>query len=133
MTVAVLAGILTSAMYHRVATLLLSTAVILAGVVAGPCTSTAACAFAPTRDCCNARGAGISTPRCCDGQQQARSTPPATAERQTHQTLTAPAMQVATVAVAPAGPAQPATPQRIDAAAPPPGGTLIGQYTSLLL
>ena len=123
-------------MRRRLATLLLSTVMILGGVVAGPCIGSASCALAQGQliNCCKSPGAGISTPRCCNGRPQlARNATPATAARQVHGGLAAPAMPVASVAVEPADPTQLFAPQRVDAATAPPGGTLVAQHTSLLL
>jgi hypothetical protein len=123
-------------MRRRLATLLLSAAMILASVLAGPCMSSASCPLAQGQqiDCCKGPGAGISAPRCCDGRHQVgRTAPPATAERQVHSGLAAPAMPVAPVAVEPTDPSQLFAPQRVDAATAPPGGTLVAQHTSLLL
>lgn len=123
-------------MPRRLAVSLLCTAIVLAGVVAGPCGSNAACALASARqmDCCKGPPIGISAPRCCAGAQQiSGTTAPATAERPAHGRLIAAAMQVAAPAAAINAAARLHAAPRTAARAAPPGGTLVAQHTSLLL
>ena len=123
-------------MPRRLAVSLLCAAFILAGVLAGPCPGTGACAVASAQqmDCCKRPPIGISTPRCCAGGQEiGGSTSPATPERPSHSRLIAPSMHLAPAVVAVLAPAPIVIPQRIDPGAAPPGGTLVAQHTSLLL
>jgi hypothetical protein len=122
-------------MTRRLAALLLTIAMTLAGVLATPCVSRAACAMAQARpmDCCAGKP-GISAPSCCDGKSRlARDAIPATLERSAPtaaQTLDTPLpAPLAPVIVNAHSDALP----RIDSRAAPPGGTLIAQHTSLLL
>jgi hypothetical protein len=121
-------------MTRRLATALLAAAMLVAGVVVGPCTGNAACAMARLQqmDCCKSPPAGINAPRCCpDVSQVGRNASPATTDRPTHRALQAPAMQLVPVAAATVPPVV-VRALRIDPAAPP-GGSLIAQHTSLLL
>lgn len=128
--------ILDGVMPRRLALSLLCTAFLLAGVLAGPCTSNAACAIARAQqqDCCNQPPVGISAPRCCAGAQQiSGNTAPATPERPAHSRLIVLSMQLAPSLVSVIEPAALVTLQRTDPGAAPPGGTLFAQHTSLLL
>lgn len=128
--------ILYRVMPRRLAVSLLCTAFLLAGVLAGPCTSNAACAIARAQqmDCCKGPPVGISAPRCCTGAPQiSGNNAPATPERPAHSRLIVPSMQLAPAIVAVIEPAPIIALQRIDPGAAPPGGTLIAQHTSLLL
>ena len=123
------------AMNRRLAALLLAAAIVLAGVVAGPCAG-GACALAQARqmDCCKDAGAGISAPRCCDGHRQlSRPATPATVERVLAASAAVPICD-APVVLASSGSAQPSLLlRRIPPGSAPPGGSLIAQHTSLLL
>jgi hypothetical protein len=121
-------------MVHRLAAVLLSAAVILAGVALSPCTSRASCALAAAArmDCCTAKN-GISAPRCCSGHQQVRTATPATPERSAHDLRAASASHVVSAVRALAAAARTNPLRRIEPAAAPPGGTLVAQHTSLLL
>jgi hypothetical protein len=122
-------------MTRRLARALLAAALIIAGVVVGPCTGNASCPMFRLQqmDCCKAPPAGISAPRCCDdAPQMGRNVAPATADRPAHRALHAPAMPLVTLA-APSAPTETLRSLRVDPAAAPPGGTLIAQHTSLLL
>jgi hypothetical protein len=122
-------------MTRRLAVLLLSTAVMLTGVVAAPCASHAACAMAQAgpMDCCAGK-TGISAPSCCDGKAQlSRKATPATAERSAQMTLDLPGTLLPTLTPVVVAATRIDAPPRADARAAPPGGTLIAQHTSLLL
>jgi len=122
-------------MIRRFASLLLSTALALATVVAGPCAARASCAMAQVRhmDCCAAKN-GIGVPRCCEGRSQlSRSAAPAAAERSIQSPVQSTSPLVQSVAAVAPETNRVDTPQRVDSRAAPPGGPLIAQRTSLLL
>jgi hypothetical protein len=122
-------------MIRRLAALLLSVVMLLAGVVAAPCTSHATCAMAQARpmDCCAGKN-GISAPGCCEGKSQlSRSAAPATVEGSAQTASTPPGTLLPALAAVVIVPTAINLPARIDARAAPPGGTLIAQHTSLLL
>ena len=122
-------------MTRRLAALLLSAAMMLAGVVAAPCASHAACAMAQARpmDCCAGK-IGISAPGCCDGKSRvSRNATPATADRSAQTTLQSPSTLVPSLTQVVVVTARIDAPARTDARAAPPGGTLIAQHTSLLV
>ena len=121
-------------MCRRLATLLLSAALIFAATVAAPCVGRASCAMtsARQRDCCTAPQ-GISAPRCCGGEQRVqRAAPPATTGRQAPPVPLATALYLAAIPPLTAG-AQPRLGRLDTGGADPPGGTLLAQHTSLLL
>ena len=122
-------------MLHRLAAMVFTVAIALAGVTLAPCGSGTMCpSFAAQQmDCCKGPPAGISAARCCNGSQQVRHAPPATSERSLQRTLAAPALQAVTVDAPRLAPPQIVSAARIDPTAAPPGGTLIDQHTSLLL
>jgi hypothetical protein len=121
-------------MTRRLPVLLLSAAMALAGGIAGPCMSAAACAMQARMDCCSTSGPGITAPRCCNGIRQVnRAATPATAERPLTGSPVAPALCAVPLARTHVSPAQALLPSASAAGADPPGGTLIAQHTSLLL
>ena len=123
-------------MLYRLAAMVFTVAIALAGVTLAPCGSGTLCASvaAQQMDCCKGPPAGISAARCCNGSQQVRhAPPPATSERSLQRTLAPPAMQAVTVDAPQLVPPQIVSAARIDPTAAPPGGTLIDQHTSLLL
>ena len=122
-------------MSRRLTALLLVAAIVLAGVMAGPCAGRA-CAMAQARqmDCCKDAGVGISAPRCCDGHHElSRAATPATVERVLPASAAVP-ISDAPVVLASSAAAQPSMVlRRIPPGSAPPGGSLIAQHTSLLL
>lgn len=127
----ILAGVMT----RRLTTALLAAAIVLAGVIAAPCSGNAACAAfsAQQMDCCKRPPAGITAARCCGPVElNARAITPATPERTAQRIVHAPALHIAPLAISTAPP-QVVRPLGIDPTAGPPDGTLISQHTSLLL
>ncbi len=118
-------------MPRRLASLLLTMLIALAGVGVGACPQGRCAAMqAAAHDCC--KRDGLTRPSCCPAtehlsQQQA---PPAL-ERAADGIQFAAAQAVPVVLAAPA-PHLPEAPRDIDPGAAPPG-TLIAQHTSLLL
>jgi hypothetical protein len=124
-------------MSRRLLILLLNAAVVLSGVLSGPCASSAACPMARAQhsNCCDSMKPGIGTPRCCTSRQQLSRGAMATTTnvRPLHGTLVAAAVHVAPTAAAVSTAQHAAGPPRITVGPAPPGGTLIAQHTSLLL
>jgi hypothetical protein len=120
-------------MPRRVASLLLSLAMVLGGTAAAQCVGHAACLAALQRpmDCCAAKN-GISNPSCCEGKQVRRDAGPVTPDRPVQSSLAAPAAQVAPFSPL-REPVHGTAAGQSDAGAAPPGGSLIAQHTSLLL
>jgi len=121
-------------MRRRFPALLLSLAMLFVGLAVAPCGSSASCMMMAARpmDCC-ATKTGISKPRCCAKPQVSRNVAPVTPDRPVRTAMTAPMQHVASVVVTLVNATRTLRVRRLDAAAAPPGGSLIAQHTSLLL
>lgn len=119
-------------MARRLASLLLSAVLALAGLTVGPCPD-GRCAMqaAPAMDCCPT--GGLHEPSCCPPVDQLgqRSLQPAGSERPLQAVALAAGLPVPPAIAAPPAAAAVAPRAVVGTAAPP--GTLIAQHTSLLL
>jgi len=118
-------------MLRRLASLLLTLLIALAGVGVGACPQGRCAAMqAAAHDCCKQNG--LTKPSCCPETEQLSQQQATPALDRAADGIQYAAAQPVAVVLASAAPRLPEAPRDIDPGAAPPG-TLIAQHTSLLL